>query len=81
MDTKVVLLMGLKAEVSEAEVSAWMQTFGTVTHVQCLRDGNPNAPVALVKMQITQAQGFFIVSRLNSRWYKGSLVTARVMVR
>jgi hypothetical protein len=81
MDTKVVLLTGLKADVSEEEVRLWMQTFGTVTHVKCLRDGDPNAPIAMVKMHITQAQGFFIASRLNSRWHQGSLISARVMIR
>jgi hypothetical protein len=80
MATKVLLLTGLGATSTEDGVREWMRGFGPVRHVEFVRDGNPAAPVAVVEMEISEAQAFFIVSRISDYWHEGSLVSARLMV-
>jgi len=80
MATKVILLSGLRAASTEDGVREWMRGFGPVTHVAFVRDGNAAAPLAVVEREISEAQAFFIVSRISDYWHEGSLVSARLMV-
>jgi hypothetical protein len=80
MTTKTLLLTGLHASSTEDGIRDWMQRFGPVIHLKLVRDGNAAAPVAMVQMQISEAEAFFIVSRISNYWHEGSLVSARLMV-
>ncbi|HEX8964181.1 MAG TPA: RNA-binding protein [Rhodocyclaceae bacterium] len=80
MTTKVILLTGLGAASTADGIREWMRRFGPVVHVDFVRDGNAAAPLAVVEMEVSEAQAFFIVSRLTNYWHEGSLVSARLMV-
>ncbi len=76
-----ILLMGLSPTTTEAEVRTWLSSFGPVLSVDIVREGDAKAPVAVVEMDITDAQAFRIVSRISNYWHDGSLVSARLLVR
>jgi hypothetical protein len=76
---KKILLMGLSATATEAGIHSWLSGFGAVRKVDLVREGNATAPVAVIEMDITDAQAFLIVSRISSYWHGGSLVSARLL--
>jgi len=76
---KKILLMGLGPNTTEDGVRSWLSGFGTVIDVELVREGDSTAPVALVQMDITDAEAFFIVSRVCNYWHDGSLVSARLL--
>jgi hypothetical protein len=80
MTTKTLLLTGLNAGSTEDGIREWMRRFGPVTHLKFVRDGNAAAPVALVEMQVSEAEAFAITSRISDYWHEGSLVSARLML-
>lgn len=71
--------MGLSPATTEAEVRTWLSGFGKVSHVDLIREGNVQAPVAVVDMDISDGQAFFVVSRISSYWHDGALVSARLL--
>lgn len=79
MTTKVLLLTGLDAASSEDRIREWIRQFGPVRHVEFVRDGDATAPIAVVEMDISEAQAFFIVSRISDYWHEGALISARLM--
>lgn len=72
--------MGLGPSATEAGMRSWLNGFGAVRDVTFVREGNPRAPVAIVEMDITDAQATFIVSRIQNYWHDGSLVSARLLL-
>ena len=76
---KKILLMGLGVTATEAGVRSWLSGFGPVLNVAFVRDGDAQAPLAVVDMDITDGHAFFIVSRLSNYWHDGSLVSARLL--
>jgi hypothetical protein len=80
MTTKKILLMGLSATATESRIQTWLSGFGTVRKVDLVREGDATAPVAVVEMDITDGQAFFIVSRISRYWHDGSLVSALLLI-
>jgi hypothetical protein len=76
---KKILLMGLNAAATEAGVRSWLSGFGSVLNVDFVREGNAQAPVAVIEMDISDGQAFHIVSRISSYWHEGSVVSARLL--
>ena len=79
MTTKAILLTGLRSTISVDGIRDWMCEFGPVYHVEIVRGGNAAAPLAVVEMEVSEAQAFFIVSRISNYWHEGSLVSARLL--
>lgn len=76
---KKILLMGLNPTTTEAAVRSWLSSYGKVEHVDLVREGDSRAPVAVVDMEISDGQAFFVVSRISSYWHDGALVSARLL--
>lgn len=76
---KKILLMGLGAKATEAGVRTWLSCFGPVRNVDLVREGDAKAPLALVEMDISDGQAFFLVSRISNYWHDGSLINARLL--
>lgn len=76
---KKILLTGLSAEATEAGISSWLSNFGPVKHVGLVSKGDATTPVAVIEMDITGEQAFFIVSRISNYWHDGSLVSASLL--
>jgi hypothetical protein len=77
---KKILLMGLSPTATEAGIRSWLNGFGPVRNVDFVRDGDANAPLAVVEMDISDEQTFFILSRISSYWHDGALVSARLLI-
>lgn len=77
---KRILLMGLAPTATEAEIGSWLNGFGPVHNVVFVREGNAQAPVAIVEMDITDGHAAFIVSRVQSYWHDGSMISARLLL-
>jgi len=75
-----ILLTGLSARTTEEQVQAWLGCFGPVQHVCLVRDGNAQAPVAVIRMDIDYAQAYCITSRISNYWHDGSLVSALLLI-
>ena len=76
---KKFLLTGLGAEATEAGIRSWLSEFGSVLSVNFVRDGDTNTPVAIIEMDITDGQAYFIQTRISSYWHDGSLVSAHLL--
>jgi len=76
---KKILLTGLGPASDEAGIREWLGEFGAIVAVEFVRDGDAKAPLAVVAMEITDGQAFFIVSRISNYWHDGSLVSARLL--
>lgn len=76
---KKILLMGLSPTVTEAGIRSWLSGFGAVRTVELVREGDAAAPVAVIEMDISDGQAFFIESRICNYWHDGSLVSARLL--
>lgn len=77
---KKILLIGLAPTATEAGIRSWLNGFGTVCNVALVREGNSMAPVAMVDIDISDAQATFIVSRIQNYWHDGSLVSAHLLL-
>lgn len=77
---KKILLMGLSPAATEAGVRSWMNGFGPVLNVNFVREGDADSPIAIVEMEITDGQAAFIVSRIQSYWHDGSLLSAQLLI-
>ncbi len=77
---KKILLMGLHSTATEAGIRSWLNGFGPVCKVDVVRDGDTEAPVAVVEMDITEAQAAFIVTRIQRYWHDGALISARLLI-
>jgi hypothetical protein len=76
---KKILLVGLSPTTTEAGIRSWLSAYGPVNHVDLVREGDVQAPLAVIEMDITDDQAFLIVSRISSYWHDGSLVSARLL--
>jgi hypothetical protein len=76
---KKILLVGLGPNATEEAIRSWLSGFGSVIDVELVREGDAKAPVALIRMDISEAEAFFIVSRISNYWHEGSLVSARLL--
>jgi hypothetical protein len=77
---KKILLMGLSATATEADIRSWLNDFGAVHSVDLVREGDAMAPLAVIEMDITDGEAFFIVSRISGYWHDGSLVSASLLI-
>jgi hypothetical protein len=76
---KKIMLMGLSPTTTEDGVRSWLNGYGQVSHVDIVREGDDHAPIAVVEMDISDEQAFFVVSRISSYWHDGALVSARLL--
>lgn len=76
---KKILLLGLGAGATEAGVHFWLNDFGPVRSVVMVREGDADSPLAIVEMDISDGQAFFLVSRITRYWRDGALISARLL--
>ena len=79
MTTKKFLITGLGFAATEEGLLAWLSHFGQIERVQVIRDGNPDEPVALVEMTISDGAAGYLLSHLTDYWHEGKLVSARLL--
>lgn len=79
MTTKKFLLMGIDADSNEESLRTWLSRFGQIERVEIIRDGNPDAPVALVEMHIGDGAAGYMLYHLTDYWHDGKLITAQLL--
>lgn len=73
---KRLLITGVNPTSTPDALASWLTRFGPVIGVNIVRDGDARAPIAIVDMDISDAQASFIVSRIANYWHDGALVSA-----
>lgn len=79
MTIKKFLLLGIDADSNEENIGTWMSRFGPIQRVEIIRDGDPNSPVALLEMDISEGATAYLLSHLTDYWHEGRLLTARLL--
>lgn len=78
---KTIVLTGLASTVTEEEIRALLEVhYGSVEKVEIVRDGNPDLPLALVHMPLSDEAAFTLVQRLTDLWHSGHRINARLML-
>ena len=77
---KRIMFSGLDADITEEKVRARLEKVGSVVSVDIVRDGDPNAPVVVVQMDITDETAFRLTSRVTDYWLDGHHINARLML-
>jgi hypothetical protein len=77
---KTIVITGAGSDVNEAQVRQELETLGPLVDVQIVRDGDPEKPLVLAVMDISDGAAAFIVSRIQKRWHNGRLITAHLML-
>lgn len=77
--TKRILITGLRADVDEAGVRAFLERFGPVSQVDLIRDGNSDEPVAVASMEIGEGAAAYLVFHLTDYWHDGAMLNARLL--
>lgn len=77
---KKIMFSGLGKEVSETSVRAALEKVGPVHSVAIVRDGDPDAPVVIVEMEIDDQTAYRLTSRVTDYWHGGHMVNARLLL-
>jgi hypothetical protein len=77
---KKVLLVGFDGSLTEESVRSLLERFGPIHRVDILRQGNANAPLVVVEMDIGDATTVLLTSRIRRYWSKGRVINAHALV-
>lgn len=77
---KKILLTGVSVEVTEERVREKFEPLGPVHAVDIIRDGDPERPMVIVTLDISDELAFTIVSRVSHFWHEGNLITAQLLL-
>ena len=77
---KKILLTGLNSDVTAEKLGEALSRFGEVIAVQIVRDGDPDAPIAIVQMNISDQQSHILTTRITDIWHAGQRVNARLIL-
>lgn len=71
---KRLILSGLPPDVSEESIRTMLMRFGQVKQILIVRDGDPNQPVAIVEINLSDMEAFDLASRITDIWHDGRRV-------
>jgi len=77
---KKIMFTGLLTDVTEEAVREALEKVGPVHSVVIVRDGDAQAPVVIVHMDINDAQAFNLTSRVTDYWHNGHMINARLLL-
>lgn len=77
---KKILLTGVAIDISEERVREKFASVGPVHAVEIIREGDPDHPMVIVTLDISDELAFTIVSRVTNFWHEGNLITAQLML-
>lgn len=76
---KKIMFSGLPADITEDSVRAAMEKLGPVGSLSIIREGNPDAPVVVVELDISDGWAHMITSRTTDLWHDGRVINARIL--
>lgn len=77
---KKIMFTGMLPDVTEEAVKAALEKVGAVTSVSIIRDGNPEEPMVIVEMDISDMQAYQLTTRVTDYWHDGHMINARLML-
>ena len=77
---KKILLTGVASDVTEARVREKFASVGPVHAVDIIREGDPDRPMVIVSLDISDELAFTIISRVTNFWHEGNLITAQLLL-
>lgn len=77
---KKILLTGIAPDVTEERVREGLSRFGPVSKVSIVRDGDPEHPVVVVEMALTDQQAYDLTTRITDIWHDGRHIDARLLL-
>ena len=77
---KKILLTGIAVDVTEERVREKFESVGPVHAVDIIREGDPDRPMVIVTLDISDELAFTIVSRVTNFWHEGNLITAQLLL-
>lgn len=77
---KKIMLSGLLPDVSADAIRASLEKVGPVHSVSIITDGDPDAPLVIVEMDISDETAFQLTSRVTDFWHNGHMINARLLL-
>jgi hypothetical protein len=79
MTTKKILIKGLGADISEADIRTRLDCFGQVVRINIIREGSTTEPHALVEMEIGDKAAAYLAFHMSRIWSENAVVSARLL--
>jgi hypothetical protein len=77
---KKIVFTGVDADVTEEKVREALASVGPISNVSIVRDGDPNQPVVIVEMQISDDAAYKLTTRVTDYWLNGHRINARLLL-
>lgn len=77
---KKIIFTGLDREVTEQGIRDALEKVGPVHRIDIIRDGDPNAPVVVVEMAISDEAAYQLTTRVTDYWHDGHHINARLLL-
>lgn len=77
---KKIMFTGLPADITELQLRQALERFGPIAHISIIRDGDPERPIAIVEMSITDQAAFDLTTRITDLWHDGQRINARILL-
>lgn len=77
---KKIMFTGMLPDVTEEAVKVALEKVGPVAKVSIIRDGDPNAPIVIVEMDISDALAYQITARVTDFWHNGHMINANLLL-
>jgi len=77
---KKIMFTGLPADVTEDSVRLAMEKLGPVASISIIREGDPDAPVVVVELDISDGWANLITTRTTDLWHDGRIINARILL-
>lgn len=77
---KKIMFTGVKPEVTVEAITAGLEKIGSVASVSIIRDGDPQAPVVIVEIDISDVQAYQLTTRITDLWHDGHMINATLLL-
>ncbi len=78
---KKILLIGFDGCLTEESIRSLLERFGPINRVDVFRQGNANAPLVVVEMDIGDNTAALLTSRISRYWHEGHVINAHTLLR
>lgn len=77
---KKILITGVDADVTEEKIREALAKVGPVSSVTIEREGDPDSPVVVVEMAISDEVAYRFTTRVTDYWHNGHRINARLLL-
>lgn len=77
---KKIMFSGLPPDISEEAIKKSLGKVGPVHSVSIVREGDPDSPVVVVEMDISDVQAYQLTTRVTDFWHDGQMINAHLLL-